>query len=219
MNDPGTGPFPPKAWDTGSKETATILPWKVTRNGNPHVHQHLEQPDPLDMFPLRRVRREHHEPHGLARSRSGLMGTDPISAFLAKLEKAHAARQQRKLQAIHVDEVSGVDHPAHLRPGWLVQKSAGTRHDHRVDRHYLTGEEEATADGLHMTKSLAPGQSVPVSDDGSLNRETCGCLSLSSKTRTEQTAFEKHLDSRFEKDADRYSPADIAFLLDGDGPK
>lgn len=34
-------------------------------------------------------------------------------------------RTTKKLVDINLDEISGVDHPAHLKPGWMVMKSAG----------------------------------------------------------------------------------------------
>lgn len=153
------------------------------------------------------------------------MSATDIPAFLAKLQRAHAARQ-RKLLGIDVAEVSGVDHPAHLREGWLIKKSARSdaadplhpQHqdhpEHPADRHFLSQKESHTAEALHGARDLKPGEFKKLSDDATLGREECDCLSLTTSGSIAKAEREQY-ENRFEKSA-RYTAAEEAFLLGRD---
>lgn len=145
------------------------------------------------------------------------MSFSDIPAFLVNLQKAHERRQQRKLLSIDVQEVSGVDHPAHLHEGWMIRKEAGAPHAHATDRHYLSDFETHTADALHGAADLKPGDSKKLTEEATLNRENCGCLSLTTAGTVAKAEREVH-ENRFEKSA-RYTPEEEAFLLGKDDTK
>lgn len=134
-----------------------------------------------------------------------------IPEFLRQVEKNQASRQQRKMIDIDVIEVSGVDHPAHMRRGWLVKKSAGKAHDHRKDAHYIDLAEET---GLEPP--LKAGESVPLGPGRTLGRDDCGCLYMLTPETVSRAEGEAYAKSIVRKEAPRYSPEDIRFLL-GDG--
>jgi hypothetical protein len=146
-----------------------------------------------------------------------------IPQFLKNLAKADAARRQRKLAAINVNEVSGVDHPAHLHEGWLVAKAAAPAGHpaHATDRHYLSSQETTTAEALHGAHDLKPGESKPMGAGATLNREHCQCLSLTSpdtvaKAQGEAYAAGRRASSVEKASTAQYSPEEIAFLLGPD---
>lgn len=109
-------------------------------------------------------------------------------------------RPQRKLVDIEVVETSGVDHPAHLHPGWVVMKADGRKpaepHMHLTEAHYLRPGEEDTAKGIYGSDDLKPGTSKEMSKDGTLGRDDCGCLYMKTSgtiARAEEESFKQHL--------------------------
>jgi hypothetical protein len=100
-----------------------------------------------------------------------------VKEFLAKLERQHTARQQRKLVDLDVVETSLVDRPAHLHDGWVVMKSAG--HSHRPDAQYVEADEATTSTLL----------------EAGFEKDTCGCAFLvtpESTAKAEREQFENH---------------------------
>jgi hypothetical protein len=145
-----------------------------------------------------------------------------VPAAIAKLEATHAARQ-RKMVNIDVVETSGVDRPAHGHEGWVVLKSAGPAkaHQHLVDAHYLTVQEQETAQAFYRTDVLKSGESVQAAGEATIRRDTCGCLYLVTPDAVAKAAaedFEKQLEQNRRGRTPEWTltPEEVAYLMGGD---